>query len=90
MWGADVPGVMGSADEAGCGRGGVAGQRGHARTAVSYTHLDVYKRQVEHVDHGAGVDVAYELDDVLALIGRYDGVKQVHPVAAVSLSLIHI
>lgn len=40
--------------------------------------------RMEHVDHGARVHVAHELDDVLALIGRYDSVQQVHPVTAVS------
>ena len=40
--------------------------------------------RVEHVDHGAGINVAHQLDNVLALVGRNNGVQQVHLFAAVS------
>ena len=40
--------------------------------------------RVEHVDHGAGINVAYQLDNVLTLVGRDNGVQQVHLFAAVS------
>ena len=40
--------------------------------------------RVEHVDHGAGINVAHQLDNVLALVGRDNGVQQVHLFAAVS------
>ena len=40
--------------------------------------------RVEHIDHGAGINVAHQLDNVLTLVGRDNGVQQVHLFAAVS------
>ena len=51
-------------------------------TSVSISTHKV--ERVEHVDHGAGINVAHQLDNVLALVGRDNGVQQVHLFAAVS------
>ena len=63
---------------------GIGDRRGHGLVHMAAPPATDEVERMEHIDHRSGVDVAYELDDVLALIGRYDGVKQVHPVAAVA------
>ena len=61
-------------------------------SAVSYTHLDVYKRQIRHLGHGV-IAYAQALDEDFAVFIRFEGlVVAVGPGHAEgeALSLIHI
>lgn len=61
------------------------GHRGGQRLIHMATPPSAHEvERMEHVDHGAGVDVAHELDDVLALVCGHNGVQQVHLLAAVA------
>ena len=67
-----------------CGLVGIGNGRGHGLVDMTSPPAAHKVERVEHVDHGAGINVTHQLDNVLALVGRYNGVQQVHLLAAVS------
>ena len=61
-----------------CGLIGIGDGRGHGLVDMTSPPATHKVERVEHVDHGAGIKVAHQLDNVLALVGRDNGVQQVH------------
>lgn len=63
---------------------GIGYGRGHGLVDMTAPPAAHKVERVEHIDHGAGINVAHQLDNVLALVGRDNGVQQIHLFAAVS------
>ena len=55
-----------------CGLVGIGYGRGHGLVDMTTPPAAHKVERVEHIDHGAGINVAHQLDNVLALIGRYN------------------
>lgn len=62
---------------------GIGYGRGHGLVDMASPPAAHKVERVEHIDHGAGINVAHQFDNVLALVGRDNGVQQVHFFAAV-------
>ena len=67
-----------------CGLIGIGNGRGHGLVDMTTPPAAHKVERVEHVDHGVGINVAHQLDNVLTLVGRDNGVQQVHLFAAIS------
>lgn len=63
---------------------GIGYGRGHGLVDMTAPPAAHEVERVEHIDHGAGINIAHQLDNVLALVGRDNGVQQIHLFAAVS------
>ena len=57
---------------------GIGYGRGHGLVNMTAPPAAHKVERVEHIDHGAGINVAHQLDNVLALVGRDNGVQQIH------------